>query len=450
VLRYLVIDRGVRVSQAVLRATPTVSIPEPVRVRNHPVNLKVNKDISFYRDVPIIKGTTAFILPCHNEAADLPSALESIKQQTAARVDTILVVSDNSTDDTVAIARAAGVSVIETSGNRFKKAGALNAGIRHLMELGSLPEFIITGDGDTEYDTRFMVGALNIMRATPNLGVLSAVCLGKPGLIPFPKLTWPRSPKHASYGRHSVRNVYFRILSFMASLMLWMTTFLNYTLIWMQQAEYARAVSLRMKQNIHTMSGAGSVLRTEAIIDVIYRGLPLGAPIDWQRVQVYREHEANLVEDFALTLDVKRAGWKCTNNFYVIARTDLMRDFHSLIRQRVRWVRGTIDELRRRKFSRESRSSTLTMLFGISLILPMYVINVFFISVIFSENFNILDFWILPLMGAYQAIMLRNMGWKSMAIAFVLLPEMLFAVVRHLWIFISIGKSFTSATQKWE
>lgn len=409
-----------------------------------------HEDIYLYRDIPIKVGTTAFILPCHNEAADLPAALETVKHQVGARVDTILVVSDNSTDDTVAIARAAGVSVIETTGNRFKKAGALNAGIRHLMESGFLPEFIITGDGDTEYDSRFVVGSLTVMRAMPQLGVLSAVCLGKIGLVPFPRLTFPSHPKHADYQRFSVHSGFFRWLSFFAAIWQWATAFLNYILVWMQQAEYARAVSLRLRQNIHTMSGAGSVLRTEAIVDVIRRGMPLGVSIDWQKVQVYREHEKNLVEDFALTLDVKRVGWKCTNNFYVIARTDLMRDFNSLLRQRIRWVRGTIDELRRRKFSKESRASAVTMVFGISLILPMYAINALFISMIFGENFNIVDFWILPLMGAYQAIMLRKMGWRSMAIAFVLLPEMLFAVMRHVWIIISISNSFTSTTQKWE
>lgn len=423
----------------------------PLRQRDTSESSIGLSDINYFRNVPIRAGVKAFILPCHNEAADLPAALESIKNQVGATVDTILVVSDNSTDDTVAIARAAGVSVIETSGNHFKKAGALNAGIRHLMEAGSLPEFIITGDGDTEYDAHFVGRSLSVMRATPRLGVLSAVCFGKTGLVTLPR--WSQlfsTPQHVVAQRPSVRSVIFTLLTFIVLFGQWLKACVDYALVWMQQAEYTRAASLRLRHNIHTMSGAGSMLRAEAVIDVLSSNLQPGEKIDWKQVKLYREHHANLVEDFALTLDVKRVGWQCTNNFYVVARTDLMRDFTTLIRQRVRWVRGTIDELRRRKYSRESRASTWTVIYGVAMIPLMYLLNSYIVMILVRGSFNILDFWMLPLMGLYQAIMVKKMGWKSMIIAFVLVPEMLYAVMRHSWIIISISKSFTSATQQWE
>jgi hypothetical protein len=80
----------------------------------------------------------------------------------------------------------------------------------------------------------------------------------------------------------------------------------------------------------------------------------------------------------------------------------------------------------------------------------MYILNAFVLKIIFSGDFIVTDFWMFPLMGAYQAIMVRKMGWRSMFIAFILLPEMLYAVMRHSWIIISISKSFSSATQQWE
>lgn len=404
-----------------------------------------------YQNVPIKVGATAFILPCHNEAADLEAALESIKNQVGVSVDTILVVSDNSTDDTVVIARAAGVVVIETTGNRFKKAGALNTGIRFLMESGSLPEFIITGDGDTEYDPHFVAHSLNVMRSNPRLGVLSAVCFGKTGLVSFPRWSHVSStPRHAFAQRCTAVSAFSGLFTFFAVFWQWMTNFLNFALVWMQQAEYTRAAALRIRKNIHTMSGAGSMLRVQAVVDVLRSQLQPDDPIVWQDITLYREHESNLVEDFALTLDVKRAGWQCTNNFYVIARTDLMRDFSSLIRQRIRWVRGTIDELRRRKYSRGSRASTATLVFGFTMIPLTYVLNGYILKLAFSGNFTLMDLWMFPLMGAYQAIMVRKMGWWSMFVAFILLPEMLYAVMRHSWIIISLGKSFSSTTQQWE
>ena len=403
------------------------------------------------QEIPITIGATAFILPCHNEAADLDAALESIKNQVNANVDTILVVSDNSTDDTVKIARAAGVKVIETFDNRFKKAGALNTGIRFLMDSGSLPEFIITGDGDTVYDSHFVAHSLNVMRSNPRLGVLSAVCFGKTGLVAFPG--WPRvssTPRHLFAQRRTILSSFSELLTFFAVFWQWMVNFLNFTLVWMQQAEYTRAAMLRIRQNIHTMSGAGSMLRTEAIIDVLRSQLKPDDPIVWGGIRLYHEHESNFVEDFALTLDIKKAGWQCTNNFYVIAHTDLMRNFSSLIRQRIRWVRGTIDELRRRRYSRGSRASTATVVIGISLIPLMYILNGYILKIFLSGSLTITDLWMFPIMGAYQAVMVRKMGWRSMFVAFILLPEMLYAVMRHSWIIISLGRSFSSKTQQWE
>ena len=403
-----------------------------------------------YRNTSIAVGKTAFILPCHNEAADLPVALESIKSQVGATVDTILVVSDNSTDDTVAIARAAGVSVIETSGNTFKKAGALNLGIRHLMKSGSLPEFIITGDGDTEYDRSFVRRAVTVMQASPRLGVLSAVCYGKEGLVPFPR--WPqpsRTPRHAARAT-GIKALWNALFSLLIASGQWLKELLNYAIVWMQCAEYSRAAMLRLRQNIHTMSGAGSLIRAEAIIDTLHAQDPSATTIDWNRATVYREHAANLVEDFALTLDVKKQGWTCTNNFFVVARTDLMRDPRSLFRQRTRWVRGTIDELRRRKFSRESRVSSLTIIYGLAMMPLFYVVNTLSVLFVTSDTVRITDLWMFPLMGAYQAVMVKRMGWKSMIVAFLLVPEMLYAVMRHVWIITSLSRSLLSASQNWE
>ena len=276
------------------------------------------------------------------------------------------------------------------------------------MESGSLPEFVITGDGDTEYDRSFVGRALRVMHASPQLGVLSAVCYGKKGLLSFPR--WSQlhnAPRHAA-----PPTGIWRVLSPLRMLLAlfgpWLREVFNYTIVWMQRAEYSRAAMLRLRHNIHTMSGAGSLIRADAIIDALHAQTPSATTIDWERATLYREHAANLVEDFALTLDVKKEGWKCTNNFYVVAHTDLMRDFRSLFRQRTRWVRGTIDELRRRKFSRESRLSSLTIIYGLAMMPLFYLVNALALLIIFSGNVSLADFWMFPLMGTYQAVMLKD------------------------------------------
>ena len=125
-------------------------------------------------------------------------------------------------------------------------------------------------------------------------------------------------------------------------------------------------------------------------------------------------------------------------------------DFRSLFRQRTRWVRGTIDELRRRKFSRESRLSSLTIIYGLAMMPLFYLVNALALLIIFSGNVSLADFWMFPLMGTYQAVMLKKMGWKSMVIGFLLVPEMLYAVMRHSWIITSVSRSLSSTSQNWE
>lgn len=67
------------------------------------------------------------VLPAHNEADVVRAPIEVLLAQERP-LDRIVVVSDNSTDDTFAMARSyPGVTAIETLGNVHRKSGALTA-----------------------------------------------------------------------------------------------------------------------------------------------------------------------------------------------------------------------------------------------------------------------------------------------------------------------------------
>ena len=53
------------------------------------------------------------------------------------------------------------------------------------------------------------------------------------------------------------------------------------------------------------------------------------------------------------------------------------------------------------------------------------------------------------LMGLYQAVTIRTMGIRSMALAFLVLPEMAFNIVRHWWLGSSLVLSFVSRRRSW-
>jgi cellulose synthase/poly-beta-1,6-N-acetylglucosamine synthase-like glycosyltransferase len=97
--------------------------------------LQVLAALPGYRERPMPGGrrpSAAVLVPAHDEAAGIAETLRSIAPQLAPG-DRLLVVADNCSDDTAAIAAAAGAEVLERRDlQRRGKGYALAFGIRHL------------------------------------------------------------------------------------------------------------------------------------------------------------------------------------------------------------------------------------------------------------------------------------------------------------------------------
>ncbi len=90
--------------------------------------------------------SVAVLVPAHNETQGMLPTLESIKSQLRAG-DRLVVVADNCTDDTAAIAAGAGAEVVERNDlNRIGKGYALDYGLRHIGACP--PEVVIIVDAD--------------------------------------------------------------------------------------------------------------------------------------------------------------------------------------------------------------------------------------------------------------------------------------------------------------
>jgi cellulose synthase/poly-beta-1,6-N-acetylglucosamine synthase-like glycosyltransferase len=93
-----------------------------------------------------VRPPIAVVIPAHNESLGLLPTLATIQKQLLPG-DRLVVVADNCSDDTAAVARAAGAEVIERKDpSRRGKGYALDCGVRYL---GSAPpEIVIFIDAD--------------------------------------------------------------------------------------------------------------------------------------------------------------------------------------------------------------------------------------------------------------------------------------------------------------
>jgi cellulose synthase/poly-beta-1,6-N-acetylglucosamine synthase-like glycosyltransferase len=103
----------------------------------------------------ISPGRVAVLVPAHNESAGLRATIEDIKVQLRPS-DRVLVVADNCTDDTAAVAAATGAEVVQRQDReRVGKGYALDHGLRHLA--ANPPDIVVMIDADC----RLAAGAID-------------------------------------------------------------------------------------------------------------------------------------------------------------------------------------------------------------------------------------------------------------------------------------------------
>jgi glycosyltransferase involved in cell wall biosynthesis len=101
----------------------------------------------------------AVLIPAHNEAAGIEATLRCLQAQLHP-CDRLLVVADNCSDDTAAVARRAGAEVVERSHATLRGKGyALDSGVRHLATRA--PAIVLVVDADCLLDP----GALDLLAA---------------------------------------------------------------------------------------------------------------------------------------------------------------------------------------------------------------------------------------------------------------------------------------------
>jgi len=106
------------------------------------------------------------VVPAWNEAACIADTIDGLRHQTRPP-DLIVVCANNCTDNTAAVARAAGVDVIDMPRNPDRKAGALNYAIETILPSLADHDRIFVQDADTVCVPRWLELANDVMDGDP-------------------------------------------------------------------------------------------------------------------------------------------------------------------------------------------------------------------------------------------------------------------------------------------
>lgn len=241
-------------------------------------------------------GQLIALVPAFNEAGCIAATVEALRQQTWP-VSRIIVIDDNCTDDTGAIAMQAGAEALATVGNTKKKAGALNQALAAVLPDLADDDYVFIQDADTVVVPDFIELAMAAMRSDPRAVVCGRyACKAEHGLIGLLQ-----------------RNEFFRS---------------------------GRQID-RRQDRTHILVGTSTLLHAGILRHVLAareQGI-LPAADD-----VYTD---SITEDFELSLAIKTLGYRLTSPHGCDAITDVMPTVAKLWHQRLRWYRGGIEDLRR-------------------------------------------------------------------------------------------------------
>jgi poly-beta-1,6-N-acetyl-D-glucosamine synthase len=343
------------------------------------------------------------VIPAHDEEATLPTTLQALDQQ-SRRADRIIVVADNCTDGTVAVARSMGCEAFETVDNTHRKGGALNQVLARVLPVSGPDDVILVMDADTSLGPDFIEAAAGRLEADPELAAVGGVFYGEPGA--------------GMLGQF-------------------------------QRNEYAR-YSLQIRQRrgrVFVLTGTATMFRAEALLDV---AAARGTFIPGEPGRVY--DTAALTEDNELTLALKSLGATMTSPSPCYVVTEIMPTWRNLWTQRQRWQRGALENLSAYGFTLATLrywGQQVGIGYGtVALNAALVLMLVTFLAV---DTWIWFPFWTV-IGGVFlleRVVTVWRAGWPGRILAATLLPELLYDVFLQVVFINSLWRISTNKAASW-
>ncbi len=316
------------------------------------------------------------VLPAHNEEATIGDTVRSLARQSRPP-DLVVVVCDNCTDDTAGVAASAGAKVFTTVGNTAKKAGALNQALGKLLPTFTSDDLALIMDADSRLNKEWLGYACELLQDDPRIGAVCGIFLGEPGGGLIGQIQ---------------RNEYTR---------------------------YARMV-YRQRQT-PVLSGTGTLFRIPALLRVARER---GRTLPGKHGDFY--NSSALTEDNEMTLAMKTLGYRTVAGEGCETTTEVMPDLHALFRQRLRWQKGALEDLRAYGLTRVTLSYWVkqSAIYGAFLLsIACWIIIGF--AIVHNPGFNVV--WtvgILSINFCERLWTVRKVGGAGMVLSMLTLPEM--------------------------
>ncbi|CAA9329798.1 MAG: Glycosyl transferase, family 2 [uncultured Friedmanniella sp.] len=347
--------------------------------------------------------TVVALLPAHDEQRNISSAIRNLENQTV-RPDRIIVIPNNCTDATAEIAASCGAEVRVMTGNRDKKAGALNWVLADLLvELGP-DDLVLVQDADSNLDRAFLEKALPYA-VSPTFGAVGGVFRGEGG---------------AGLVGHLQRNEYTR---------------------------YARDVR-NLGGRCLVVTGTAAVFRVGVLREVSQARLDGRLPAGDGRGGVY--DTTVLTEDNEISFAVQTLGYRLVSPLGCYLTTEIMPTWSALWHQRLRWKRGAVENCvqygytptTRRYWNRQALALTGVIIFALYL-------STLLVALV-TGSMQILPFWlgVTLVFMVERTVTVKDAGWKQMLVSFTMYEFVLdiFLQACHATAF---AQAFAQAERKW-
>ena len=322
--------------------------------------------------------TITVVIPAHNEADLITNCIEQVRTQLRDK-DRIIVISDNSLDNTKELATNAGVEIYETVNNQKKKAGALNQVLKHLADGLHHNDLVMVLDADTVLDDGFIATAIRKFEDDRGLTAIGGVFYGEPG--------------HGILGQLQ-RNEYFR---------------------------YGRLLK-RRRGRVFVLTGTSTIFRAHAL-KVVAESRGTMLPGDYG--DIYDTHA--LTEDNELTMALKTLGALMISPSECGVVTEVMPTRKQLWAQRMRWQRGALENVGQYGVTRTTlRYWGQQLGLGYSAIALTSYLLLMLITFLAVDNWIWFPFWLgVGLIFIVERLVsVWKAGWKGRILAALLIPEL--------------------------